>query len=66
VQESIASITLALQEQRIASNELAKNVEAIAQMSEENSAATASVSSSTKHLSEISSSLKNSVALFTV
>ena len=56
----------ALREQRGASTELARNVEAIAQMSEENSAAVASVASTAHNLVSVSDTLRASVSSFRV
>ena len=66
MQGAIESISDALREQRGASTELARNVEAIAQMSEENSAAVASVAGTAHRLVTVSDSLKSSVARFRV
>ena len=55
-----------LREQRGASTELARNVEAIAQMSEENSAAVASVASTAHNLVSVSDTLRASVSSFRV
>jgi methyl-accepting chemotaxis protein len=64
VQQAIDSITLALREQRGASVELAKNVQTIAEMSEENVSAIDSVASSANNLRAVSDRLKESVSRF--
>ena len=64
VRHAIESISDALREQKTSSVDLARNVESIAQMSEENSAAVDSVSSTAQHLVELSGTLKSSVARF--
>jgi methyl-accepting chemotaxis protein len=66
VQHAIAGISDALREQRGASNDLAKNVESIAQMSEENSAAVASVADTAHRLMAVASDLKDNVSRFRV
>jgi methyl-accepting chemotaxis protein len=64
VVHSINDIASALHEQRGASNDLAKNIEAIAQMSEENAAAVSSVSDTAKELVMVSSTLEQAVSRF--
>ncbi|MDR2838676.1 MAG: methyl-accepting chemotaxis protein [Azonexus sp.] len=64
VQQAIDSITLALREQRGASVELAKNVQTIAEMSEENVSAIESVAGSAQNLRTVSDRLKQSVSRF--
>lgn len=64
VVHSINDIAAALHEQRGASTDLAKNIEAIAQMSEENAAAVGSVSDTAKELVMVSSSLEQAVSRF--
>ncbi|HJW26591.1 MAG TPA: methyl-accepting chemotaxis protein [Rhodocyclaceae bacterium] len=64
VQHAIAGISDALREQRSASNGLSKDVESIAQMSEENSAAVASVAETANQLVAVSDRLKSSVSQF--
>nr|MBP7446133.1 methyl-accepting chemotaxis protein [Zoogloea sp.] len=66
MQSTIDSISDALREQRGASTDLARNVEAIAQMSEENSAAINSVASTAHRLLTVADSLKGSVSRFRV
>ena len=66
MQTTIENITDALREQRGASTELARNVEAIAQMSEENSVAVASVAGTARNLVGVSDTLRASVASFRV
>ena len=66
MQGAIDSISDALREQRGASTELARNVEAIAQMSEENSAAVGSVASTAHRLLTVADSLKGSVSRFRI
>jgi len=64
VRDAIAGISEAMREQRSASTELSRNVEGIAQMSEENTAAVASVASTANTLVGVSSELKSAVARF--
>jgi methyl-accepting chemotaxis protein len=64
VRQSIGEISGALREQRTASTELARNVESIAQMSEENSAAVDQVAATARALAGVSSSLAGTVARF--
>ena len=64
MQGAIDNISDALREQRGASTDLARNVEAIAQMSEENSAAVGSVASTAHRLLTVADSLKGSVSRF--
>ena len=66
VQSTIGNISDALREQRGASTALARNVESIAQMSEENSAAVASVASTAHNLVSVSDTLRASVSSFRV
>ncbi|WP_295002420.1 methyl-accepting chemotaxis protein [uncultured Dechloromonas sp.] len=64
VRDAIAGISEAMREQRSASTELSRNVEGIAQMSEENTAAVASVASTANTLVGVSGELKSAVARF--
>jgi methyl-accepting chemotaxis protein len=66
VQEAVTAISDALREQRSASTELARNVESIAQMSEENSAAVGSVADTARQLSDVSAKLQETVRRFKV
>ena len=66
VREAITGISEAMREQRSASTDLSRNVESIAQMSEENSAAVASVADTARALVGISESLKSEVARFRI
>ena len=66
VRDSIESISDALREQKTTSSDLARNVEAIAQMSEENAEAVGSVSGTVQQLVDLSDSLKTSVSRFRV
>ena len=66
VQHAIANISDALREQKTTSTELSGNVEAIAQMSEENSAAVESVATTAKQLVTLSDHLKSSVFHFSL
>ncbi len=66
MQSTIENISDALREQRGASTDLARNVEAIAQMSEENAAAINSVASTANRLLTVADSLKSSVSRFRV
>ncbi|MBS1198748.1 MAG: Histidine kinase, region:Bacterial chemotaxis sensory transducer [Proteobacteria bacterium] len=62
----VEDITLSLREQATASTEIAKNVEAIAQMAEENNAAAAKNRSTAGDLQQLASALASSVARFKV
>ncbi|QWT45005.1 methyl-accepting chemotaxis protein [Azospira inquinata] len=64
VRQSIGEISLALREQRAASTDLARNVEGIARMSEDNNAAVQTVASTAENLGAISDNLKASIARF--
>jgi len=57
--EMIREISAATKEQSSASNEIARNVETIAQMTEHNSAVINEVASAAAHLEHMSSSLQN-------
>ena len=60
----VAEISLALNEQRVASTELARSVEAVAQMSEENLAAIRSVAETARSLADSSTKLQVTVQFF--
>ena len=64
VRDAITGISESMREQRSASIELSRNVEAIAQMSEENSAAVASVADTARALVNVSDHLKTEVSRF--
>jgi len=64
VRDAVAAISDALREQQGASTELARNVESIAQMSEENTAAVGTVADTAHRLVSISDTLKGMVARF--
>ena len=64
VHGAITQISSALKEQRGASGELARNVESIAQMSEENSASVGTMSNTAEELRSIADSLNASTARF--
>ncbi len=64
--DAITGISEALREQRTTSTELARNVESIAMMSEENSAAVASVAETATRLASVSDQLKSAVSRFRV
>ncbi len=66
VVQAVNDISMAIREQSIASNEIAKNVETIAQMSEENSTATQQTASTAKHLEALAIELKEAVGRFRV
>jgi methyl-accepting chemotaxis protein len=66
VRDAVAAITDALREQRTASTDLARNVESIAQMSEENTAAVGSVADTAHRLVGVSDTLKAAVSRFRV
>lgn len=61
---SISNISYALREQSTTSTELSRNVESIAQMSEENSQAVASVASTAARLVSVADGLKGAVSRF--
>ena len=64
--KSVTSISLALSEQRVASTEIARNVERIAQMTEESTAAVSAVSSAAENLEKLAAELQEEVSHFTV
>ena len=66
VMHSVDEITLALQEQRAASTEIARHVESIAQMTEENNAAAIQARSAATGLEQLAGKLQGSVLQFSV
>jgi methyl-accepting chemotaxis protein len=64
VRNAITGISEAMREQRSASTELSRNVESIAQMSEENSAAVATVADTATALVGVSDRLSSAVSRF--
>ena len=64
--QGVNDIASSVREQSIASTEIARNVERIAQMSEENHAAVRSNSQDAIHLNSLSEELQNSVSSFKV
>jgi methyl-accepting chemotaxis protein len=64
VLDSVGDISSALSEQKTASIDIAKNVERIAQITEENSMAVSKVSSAAEHLERLANGLKQSAARF--
>lgn len=66
VKQSIGDISDALSEQRTVSVALAQNVEAIAQMSDENAAAVNAVSDTAHSLASVSQNLKQGIARFRI
>ncbi|MDD5390180.1 MAG: methyl-accepting chemotaxis protein [Gallionellaceae bacterium] len=66
VVQSVDDIALALKEQGVASQDIAKNVERIAQMCEQNSAVARKTSSSAQRLSETARQLRMDAARFQV
>ena len=64
MRHSVESISDALREQKTTSTDLARNVESIAQLSDENAQAVDSVADTAKHLAALSGDLKASVARF--
>jgi len=66
VVESVGDISLSLREQSSASTELAKNVEQIAQMSEENSATVAENAATADELERLAGALRDAVNRFRV
>ncbi len=66
VVQSVDDIALALREQSVASQDIARNVERIAQMSEQNSAVARQTSTSAQRLAELSLLLRTDAARFQV
>jgi methyl-accepting chemotaxis protein len=66
VREKVDEIASASREQRIASTEIAQNVERIAQMVEENSASSEQVSTTAAHLGDLAARLKSELDQFRV
>lgn len=66
VGQVVADISGALNEQRIASNQVSKNVEKIAQMTEETNHAMAETSTAATHLNQLASELQSAAAYFKV
>lgn len=64
--EAVSDITIALEEQSQSSMQVAGNVEHVAQMTEENSTAVASLNASANHVSEMAQSLNAMVGRFRV
>lgn len=64
VLDSVGDISSALSEQKTASIDIAKNVERIAQITEENSMSVSNVSSAAMHLETLANGLKQSVSRF--
>lgn len=64
--EAVSDITVALEEQSHSSMQVASNVEQVAQMTEENSTAVASLNASANHVSEMAQSLNAMVGRFRV
>jgi len=64
--KSVSGISLALSEQRVASTEIARNVERIAQMTEQSTAAVSAVSSAAVKLEKLAAELQQEVSHFTV
>ena len=66
VAQVVGDISDSLKEQSVASNDIAKNVERIAQMTEENSAAVQEASTAALHLEQLAVSLQNTIGRFRV
>jgi methyl-accepting chemotaxis protein len=66
VVDVVGDISHSLKEQSTASNEIARNVETIAQMSEENSAAVTQTAAAAHHLGDMAISLQNLVGRFRI
>ena len=66
VAQVVGDISDSLKEQGVASSDIAKNVEKIAQMSEENSAAVQQTASAAQHLEQLASSLQSTIGRFKV
>ncbi|QDQ28784.1 methyl-accepting chemotaxis protein [Chitinimonas arctica] len=63
---TLTEISTAVREQKIASNQIAQNIEHIAQMSEENHASVSSANLLAKHLGELSRNLNLQIGKFVV
>lgn len=63
---AVADISSALKEQSIASSEIARHVEQVAQMSDENHTATQDNAKSAMHLEELATKLQGAVEKFKV
>ncbi len=61
---TVTDISNALREQSVASNDIATNVESIAQMSEENSAAIRSAADTAAHLEKLAADTRSTIATF--
>ena len=66
VMQAVSGISIALREQKIAGSEIARNVEHIAQMTEENSSASREVASAAQGLRALANDLRNAVNRFSV
>ncbi|MHB1619357.1 MAG: methyl-accepting chemotaxis protein [Sulfuricella sp.] len=66
VVQVVGDISNSLKEQSVASNDIAKNVEKIAQMSEENSAAVQETANAAQHLEHLATSMQNTIGRFKV
>ena len=66
INDSVASISIALAEQQSASGMVASNVEQVAQMSEETSTAAVQTSSSAEQMEQMAHELKASIDFFTL
>ncbi|HUX62320.1 methyl-accepting chemotaxis protein [Sulfuricella sp.] len=66
VVQVVGDISNSLKEQSVASNDIAKNVEKIAQMSEENSAAVQETAKAAQHLEHLATSMQNTIGRFKV
>jgi methyl-accepting chemotaxis protein len=66
VREAVSEISGALREQSQAANDIARHVEGIAQMTQENSAAVDQTKESARALKQLASLLQGSVAQFKV
>ena len=64
VSDVVNDISDAIREQGAASNQIAQNIEHIAQMSEESAAAVANTASAARHLQTLSHSLHDTVSRF--
>jgi methyl-accepting chemotaxis protein len=62
----VNDITSSVAEQKVVTSDIAKNVEAIAQMAEENSVATAQTSDAAQHLEQLAGTLQSAVNRFKV
>lgn len=66
VSVAVSGVSGAMREQRTASGELSRNIESIAQMSDENSSSVSSIAETAKRLQDVSANLKTNVSRFSL